>query len=346
MDMASLQGSAQVVFDWSRGEEVLRDALLAYERRTHIYQEVHQDNGDAPQHKYAPKGMKRGSLRHRQWLFFAALTDRRQLSEEVYKNHVHLHREFPWLYEKRFLAEWPRYKKECALAEPPRTSKLFTELVLESAATSDRQMVDFITLLLESRRIGVPRQSARYWVPCMRTLYEAFDGDPLRMYKKGSIEAILGWCGDVERATRRDPLPGYGPKLLSLLALFYEELGLLPSVDGAFPVDVHIQRLFISTGAVVGSGTIESDALAEKLRRPLYALCSKNGWSPLRASHALWFNGNRNCSGCSSRKDIEHRCPIYSLCGGAIESRSYFRQGKWHLDVPRLPKGRPNHSLL
>jgi hypothetical protein len=337
-----------VEFDVGRGEEVLATALIASERRTHFYSEVHQDNGDAPQRRHIPDKMRRGSSAHLRWLFLTVLTDRRQISEEVYKNHSVLHGEYPWLYEERFLRDWKRFRKQtkATLVEPPKTIELFDDLQLEPEMTPDRELIDFVTLILQWQGVGVPRQSAKYWIPCMRTLYCDLAGDPLRLYESGNIDAILKWCEARKRETGRDPLPGYGPKLLSLLAIFLEELGLLPQVEGAFPVDVHIQRIFISTGAIKGRGAISSDELAEKIRRPLYSLCVKNGWSPLRASHALWFQGNKNCSSCSKRKDIEQRCPLYSKCGGAIESRSYFLEGKWYLDEPRLPKGNPNLVLF
>ncbi|MDP3958214.1 MAG: hypothetical protein Q8Q36_01985 [bacterium] len=302
-----------MTFDRDRAEQVMEAAHAAYHARTHLYLRVHGLNGDAPQRKYRPEGVVRGSPDDLIRLYFATLTDRRQLSAEVYKAHVRLWQSHEWLYREDVLA-----LKECETLEK----------------------------ILREEKAGTPKESAKTWLPCAETLYSTFGGDPRKLFAGGSISAALEWKYGEEKKRKRDPLPGFGPKILSLLAIFYEELGAIQSLPDAFPVDMHIQRIFISTGAVSAPGIEKSAGLAEFLRFRLCEICSERKWKPLELSQAFWFLGNQTCTRCYLLKDAHLRCPVYEECGGAIESRSYFKRGEWDFNAPRRPKGIPVKLLF
>ena len=154
------------------------------------------------------------------------------------------------------------------------------------------------------------------------------------MYRKfGSVEDILLFKkggGD---------LPGFGPKILSLLSLFYEELGLLTMPPDAFPVDVHVQRFVISTKIVTANAPATNEQVERVLRPLLCEVCVEEGWKPLELSHALWFLGNRCCNGCYNNAATEFLCPAYAKCGGSISTLPYSRRGIWEITEPRHRKG-------
>lgn len=304
---------SDLTFDRGRADEVIRTAFRAYEAQTHLYQLVHRLNGDAPQVKYRPEGVEQRSRDDFIRLYFAALTDRRQVSKEVYKTHARLWGTHEWLYRETLL------------------TRMLSPEDLE--------------LMLREAKVGVPKESAKNWLPCSETLYRIFDGDPLKLYASGSIDGVIAWKKAVEKNIGKNPIPGFGPKILSLLAIFYEELEAIPPVEGAFPVDVHVQRILISTGIIRGSGIIDSAMLAEFIRPRIYAVCTENAWRSLEVAHALWFLGNKSCTNCHMLTDVHARCPIMELCGGAIESKLYFRQGKWDLGASRRERGIPVSSF-
>jgi endonuclease III len=188
---------------------------------------------------------------------------------------------------------------------------------------------------LRAEKVGSPGQSAQYWPRCAGTLFEMFDGEPLTLYKGGSIDALVRF----KRGEVGDRLPGFGPKILSLLAMFYEELKLMQMPEDAFPVDVHVQRLMIATGVLGGTGRLVNED-AEKILRPLICtIALEEGWSALELAHAIWFLGNRLCTGCYRTAIPKTLCPTYDQCGGCPSTHLYFHKGLWDLDARRHRKG-------
>jgi hypothetical protein len=167
------------------------------------------------------------------------------------------------------------------------------------------------------------------WKRCSESLHSKYDGNPvLILHGMKSISEIM--------KIRKKDFPGLGPKLFSLLALFYEELKLLPPMKGAFPVDLHIQNQCMGTGIVSDftKDIINSSRLAEFIRPRLYDACSVNGISTLDMSHAMWFTGNRLCQYCKhKRAAVQDLCPVVSKCSGRVSTKSYRSTGKWDLTV-------------
>ena len=86
-----------VVVDKERAKLVLRPLHRAFMERKMLFAHVTRE-ADAPQRKFFPEGVAQGSIEHRRWLFFAAMTDRRQVSELVYESHTRLRAKEPGLY--------------------------------------------------------------------------------------------------------------------------------------------------------------------------------------------------------------------------------------------------------
>lgn len=79
-----------LTFDRDRAVAVLGRMYAAYQLRQGLYEVRHSEKGDAPQDRFVPSGVERGSRDHAIFLFFATGTDRRQVSRNLYKEHMHL----------------------------------------------------------------------------------------------------------------------------------------------------------------------------------------------------------------------------------------------------------------
>lgn len=289
-------------FDKRRAKKLLIDRLFgAYYGETHLFKYVHAKNGDAPQHKYWPADVKKGSYEHQVFLFFATLLTYRSGSEEWFR--------------------------QCA-ALFGRSRFMFFREVLEM----DFKMIESH---LRTAEFVHPAAAARYWKENARTLFNAYGGDPLKIFSNGTIRGVM----KLKKESRGNLFPGYGPKLLSLLALFYIELDLIDPVADAFPCDLHVQNQCISLGLVKAeSNMIDAYKLADFLRINLSDLCNKNGVSALDLSHAMWFLGNRICIECNRKRRISERlCPIMDCCGGRISTLMYRKKGKWKTEKDSLP---------
>lgn len=271
---------------------------------------------DAVQHVHIPTMFRKGSRGYRSkehfvWLFFATMTDRRQVSEEVYKAHVKLHEQYPHLYSPGL---------RCV-------------------------NLDELTNILIGYKVGVPRQSAQYWFRCADTLWNKWHGDPRELYGGGSIASALQWKADHKKKFKTDPLPGFGPKIMSLYGLYLAELGEVELSD-AFPADVHVQRWFLSNGCIEGlNGKVRNEEMEAVIRPFITKFCNENGISWIDLSHAIWFLGNKVCTGCASKNAALLICPTYESCGGPFDSTSYFREGRWST-AERLRKGGDRSLLL
>ncbi len=295
-------GRDALTLDEERAYQVLELVYNAYLEGRMLY--GHTDkNVHAPQWRHIPGGMEQGGGEHQRYLFFLTATDRMGISSEIHRGHRELWTKHPWLYTSDVIG------------------------------THLERMVE----LVREYRIGLPEKTAQNWLTIAETLFGTFGGEPSVMYAEASIDAILM----MKRASRtRDVwrLPGFGPKILSLLSLFYAELGVIAMPLDAFPVDVHVQRLAISTGIISGEGVFFDETIERMLRPLLCRIVRERGWSAIDLSHAIWFLGNRLCTQCPRTKSAPLLCPVYDTCGGAISTGSYGR-GKWDLGEPRYRKG-------
>lgn len=318
---------------------------------------------DAPQSRFIPFGVRRGSPEHVLWLFFTALTDRRELSDSVYRAATELHAETPWIYgpgRGNSQEKINRYLKRLAEETPaievtvnPTQKLLFGNESAELLPNDIRAIIDTIfetdedaeevtvisagnettiTNILQKKKVGSPGQSARYWPRVAETLYQEFDGDPLEIFRRHpTIEAFLAFKRDRKKKTGKDPFPGIGPKIASLMTMFYDELGLMTMPEDAMPVDVHLQRFALEMGIIRYEGSKRlTNEMVECHARALYCdICNENGWSHVDFSHAIWFLSKHLCSSCHRKKIAQTLCPVFDHCYGSVASNSYFRKGIW-----------------
>lgn len=260
---------------------------------------------DAVQWKHIPKGVKGGSQLWQQWIFFATMTDRRELSDAVYASHAVMWHEHPELY------------LPVVIGIPPEE----------------------IEQILRQYKVGCPRDSARYWPRCAQTLFNDFGGDPRRMFKLGNTTPIEDILVFKDQFPGGDPLPGFGAKISSLYALYLAERGVIKMPEDAFPVDVHVMRFVISTGIVHGTGVIENQQLGSIIRKLLCRVVKRLRISPIELSHAIWFRGNQSCTRCYKVTAMPKLCPVYNDCGGAIQTLPSREDGVWQLDDLRYRRG-------
>jgi endonuclease III len=328
-----------MILHLARAEELILRGVQAYTKRSHLFRTVHAET-HAPQNLYIPgfelarihsRGMDylpgvkspklnvvvRGSKEHLLFLFFATLTDRRQKSGGdfgVYASHCAIYRDNPLLYTSAVIT-WDEQK---------------------------------LATILSRYRIGVPDQSAGYWIRCAKTLFEEYNGDPVHLYKShgATVKGILAFkeYGKSQGKKKgvlesRDPLPGYGPKIASLYSLFLDGFGALPFPKDAFPVDVQVQRLFIQFEAVTIK-TRASNAIMEKVLRPFICLIAHyHGLDKQDISHAFWLLGSEGCNSCSKKLNAPQMCPIYDECRGCQNTANYFAKGYWSVEDKPMTRG-------
>ena len=353
--------SLPFIFDERKAEELVlklyneyveKKGLYRYENASTAPQNKHipgtktSFQGDVFEHRYVePKFVKITKRKHVLWLFFATLTDRRQVSDEVYKAHVRLIAEYPEIYTINIVNEFKKHLME------------FMELCLQTSYSGKtyhwiKFTVTFLKELLEKilgffgeflakYKIGVPRQSGDYWIRCADTLFNDFGGDPIKLINHcgGTVEGVQAYKRKVEKETGFDPLPGYGPKITSLLLLFLAELGAYEMPVDAFPVDVHVQALFLQYGAMVTTRDIVNDEAENFLRPFLCEMSAKHNMCKVALSHAFWIKGAKLCTGCSRRKYVSLLCSIEKNCLGRINTAKYFSHGIWEHPLTFMRKG-------
>jgi hypothetical protein len=258
-----------------------------------------------------------GTLKHRQWLWFATLTDRREDSRKVYEAHCRIYADHPQLY---------------------------TEDI------SDIGLPELRSMIGKKYKIGSPMQSVPYWQICATTLFTRFEGDPVVLLKHAgwSVESVYAWKQLEKKKSGRDPIPGWGRKLLSLYFLYLSELG-YPIPHDVFASDVHAQALVLQTRSFDygDRATISSASLAETIRKFVSDYCRRKNYEIGLLAHASWLLGSTLCDECSRRRGAEASCVVYKYCGGRIDTSHYWKRGEWPKGLPQMNKGsdRPAFGL-
>lgn len=260
----------------------------------------------------------RMTLEHRRWLWFATLTDRREKSDLVYRAHCRIYEDYPELYDRR------------AIDIDPDD---FREMIRR-----------------KSYKIGSPYQSAEYWLVCLKTLFEEFDGDPVKLLKTAgwSVRSVYAWKETEKKKRGYDPIPGWGRKLISLYFLYLAELG-YPMPDDVFPADVHAQAILVQTGCLdfAGKDKVYTAAVAEMLREEVTRICNDRKYDVILYGHASWLLGSQLCVNCAGNDNVPILCPIYEECKGRVDTSPYFAKGIWRKSGQVMVKGgiRPPFGL-
>lgn len=299
----ALEPKRLITFEHDRMFSAMRALLASFKNETHLFRYV--SIAHAPQHNHRPKMVAKGSSEHLVFLFLATLIIYRSVSDEGFKQATLLYERSSWLFTNEIL------------------SKTLDDV------TEAMRAVGFIH----------PWEAARSWYGTAQTLFREYEGSPLRLLRE--IKSVDDFM-TLKNNGRGNRFPGYGPKLFSLLILFYQELGIPEafSVKEVFPVDLHVQRIFLSLGlAAFNTRFVDATTLAEHIRKEISSLCEREKICVVELSHALWFLGNRLCGNCQRVSDITLKCPLYKWCGGAFASEPYRFRGEWDKSYGRKQKG-------
>lgn len=343
-----------IVINKRLANKVFRLPMEAYLTKSKIHSLITRET-HAPQAIFVPDGLTPGDPSHRIWIAHAAGTDRREISERVYASHKWLWENETWIYGPKpgspasVIENHIKRLIEARIVRVPRQLNLLDRSGDHFRDDSDADMVleTEIARILKRQKVGVPGQSARYWPVVAWTFHTTFQGDPIKMFQKfPTISGII--AAKNVKGGDRIKIPGFGPKILSLLALFYAELGLIRMPADAIPVDVHLQRIAEALGVIryVGEGKPTNELFEDALRLLFCEICSENNWSTENMSHALWFNGKYLCTNCSTNKAVEEFCPMYTACGGTLATVEYFRKGHWNTGGNRKVVGTGNMNLI
>lgn len=334
--------SAGPRIDKKRLERIIKKIYVAIVRAQGLYQTVKMET-HAPQHVYYPgapsvvpqvktvsaqqnlfsfspvttedgvqevnrKILEPTTLEHRRWLWFATLTDRREVSSSVYRAHCEIYAQHPNFYD-------------------PGVELLDPDW--------------FRSTLKANYKIGSPNQSAGNWQICAATLFGRFEGDPVKLLSCAgwSVESVYSWK-QKEKKLGRDPIPGWGRKLISLYFLYLAELG-YPLPNDVFASDVHAQALVLQTGCFNfgDKEVIFSTPFAEMVRKVVVEICNEKKFSIVDIGNGQWLLGSQLCEQCSKRTDVPALCPVYDECGGRVDTSYYWKKGLWPKALPRLNKG-------
>lgn len=299
----ALEPKRLIMFERDRMLKAMLAILASFKNETHLFRFV--SIAHAPQHNHRPKTVTKGSSEHLVFLFLGTLIIYRSVSDEGFKQAVVLYDRSSWLFTKEIL------------------SKTLDDV------TEAMRAVGFIH----------PLEAARGWYGTAQTLFREYKGNPLRLLRE--IKSVDDFMA-LKNNGQGNRFPGYGPKLFSLLILFYQELKVAEAfhVREAFPVDLHVQRIFLSLDlAAFNTRWIDAVTLAEPIRKEISFLCEREKIYVVELSHALWFLGNRLCGNCQRISDIELKCPLYEWCGGAFASEPYRLRGEWDKSYGRKQKG-------
>lgn len=266
--------------------------------------------------------LDKDSQEFRLWLFLTTLTDRREKSWDVYYSHCLIYQDHPWLYQREVLKV---------------SGEEIYEVLNEKVSHKNNKQLKM------KYKIGSPRDSSKYWPQCARTIFEEFDGDPVNMFRHAgwSVRGVIDWKKKILKQCGYDPIPGFGPKLVSLYFLYLGELGFLPLPIDVFAADIQAQSIAYQVGALrfQGKESIGAPQLAERIRIIASDIVDRFGWDTLLLAHSTYFLGNRLCGVCYKTPDAKTQCPVYDMCSGRVDTSSYTSAGVWRKNARRMKRG-------
>jgi hypothetical protein len=314
-----------IAFDEERARKFVNTLAHAYRERWGLFASVHHEMSCVSvQRRWTPPHVEVGTEAHAVWLVVVNFFDTMSVSAVVH-GAFWRHMMESHFFECDSTQGWLFDARACTLGK-----KELYELFRE------------IGLSFPHRRVELFSRFAEHF-------YGELEGDPHQLFRLGrSIDEIEAYRTERGKAlgSHGKFLPGYGTKLLSLLAVYFFEFGFHKEMfPGAYPVDRHVQRQLIQSGVVVfddGSDSVDAARhVAEMVRGRLVPLLKDVQVPVLDFSHAQWFLGNRLCQGCHSAiaqnktAQLERFCPLWQygmyhgMCKGGISTESYQKIGRW-----------------
>ncbi|MDO8492776.1 MAG: hypothetical protein Q7S34_04000 [bacterium] len=303
----------------------------AYESRKGLFERFHHTNREvAVWHSHLPPDIEWNSREHRLFLFGANLIDYQTKADTAFRVARRLWDEYRLL----FTADVARFGNE--MAHHPH--EMFPNLLLSDSW----KVVKILADRLKKSGYTSPNQAAERWLDSFKMLWEDFDGEPINIFRKyPTVAEYVLARKEMKKIKNGGQLlfPGLGTKLFSLLAFHLEEFGVIPHIEGALPVDVHIQSQHLSCNIVSGSGRKRGKEMEVFIRPRAVEVCYRRNIEPFSLAAPMWFNGSENCFVCNKgrntglQKMIARNCPVYENCHGRIADVKLYRTtGEWNLD--------------
>ncbi len=307
--------------DEARTRAFIKVLMEAYENRVGIFATHHHENrGDAGgtvQRLYMHPDVEAGSGQHLARLTVINWFDTMSVSTA-------LHRAF-----------WREAWSQRGFFAFEDIRMLFDERALSLKAEDIRWLFSKVGISFPNARVLRFQHFAQ-------DFFGRLEGDAKRIFTLGTtigeIDAYRkAWQDDNRK--KRYFLPGYGPKLLSLLALYFYDFGAHTKVfPGAFPVDRHFQRLLLQSRALVPEGITSASTVAEFVRSRIVHLLKEMHVHAFVFAHAMWLLGSNLCASCqrtSETPPLMDPCPIRvgtgfgGTCTGGLSTGEYRTEGRW-----------------
>jgi hypothetical protein len=256
------------------------------------------------------------------------------------------------------------------------------ERFLEKSGDDEDIEIEKITKILMNNGLGAnANETARNWVKNSQKLAKFWEGDPRLLFREVKlVPGDNGWtfdgaqenfdrlCKNFLRPSSKkwDPLQkpegfyGFRHKMVSMLAYFFIDAGMISPFPYPVPVDFHVLRIHTSTDSIyaeVTEGRAFSVARASKAARETtlrYAVETQT--PPEHIADALWYLSNTYCVrhpdngskiGEYAARDTEvdpkeykwtdtrtktfmrtcGRCPILANCKWSVPPAYYYRKG-------------------
>ena len=254
----------------------------AYQNKTHLFA-LHRAENTAPQIINIPRSISHGSVEHIYWYALVGMSDTRTTSATLYPRFARMFSDNPSLFQ---------------VGTFPKPSELL--------------------LLFKKYQIALPRKQIKLFIERKHHLDVIFGGDPLAIYEGiQTIDELIARNTVLAReyGVRRNNLfPGAKRKVFTLLAMFLSEIVPGFTFKELVPIDVWVQSITNSIGALSGFDLINIIDLEQSIRPHMVRV-----FEPFKGefgvASATWILGNKGCSNCH-RIDMSALCPVYDNCRG------------------------------
>lgn len=221
-------------------------------------------------------------------------------------------------------------------------------------------------------KVGLSMSStdtARFWIINALKLHRFWNADPRELFKEDPSYELL--CDRIKgtgkrREDNQNGFFGFQKKMVSMLAYFYMDAGIIPEKPFPLPIDFHLSRLLVTHGVlkVEGRGVGDdflSPSLLDSGRQVTHEWCRANTERSIDLGNALWLLSSELCNkhpGNRSKKNPDapedrgratqlvpvqyywtkrlqntfdrtcRQCPVQDTCQYQIPAAHYYVQSK------------------
>lgn len=324
-----------IFIDWGRTNHILDTLLAAYRSKEFPYNTKEAIVPHA--HQHLPESLELGSKEHAMFLFVSCYYMRgRVKSVTAFKGLTRLYENAPHLFDSSI-----------AQYEPPER----------------------ISVLLTEAGLGSQEHVSKQWVENATRLEKDWAGDPRNIFEGVSdySQCLERIQNNGKKGDKAKGFVGFQEKMVSMIAYYLMDEGMIDSFEFPLPVDLHVLRVSVANEMIVFDGYDEEANLYSKetlaLMRELYhRYAVDNNVSTLELCNAVWLlsqsvcgkqpgnitlepNGSDNSEGRSTllvplpinphdrtqQNAYENscgQCPLDQTCEWNVPGKIYYVQGE------------------